>query len=112
MNERVEWPRVVHGPFPGQTEQFSIAGDTTDQAVSDVGGSCGYSACVILLPPPRRTRRHGLNLALSAALAHGAVPILRATDAWAEDTRVDVMGTASSAREPKPILTLLVAPSV
>ncbi|APD13348.1 pyridoxal-phosphate dependent enzyme [Pandoraea pulmonicola] len=101
--------------FPGQTPQFSIAGDTTtDQAVRAVVESCGSAVCVndtAAIAAQAEAARHGLDLELSAASALGAVPLLKATGALADDTKVVVIGTASSAREPVPILIPLVPAS-
>ena len=101
--------------FPGDTQQFSIAGDTTtDQAVRAVRASCGSAICVddtLAGAARNEAARHGFDLELSSASALGAVRILQANGGLSDASTVVMIATASSAREPIAVLAPLVAPN-
>lgn len=90
--------------FPGETIQFSIAGDTaTDQAVRavrDSGGSAVYVSDSEALDAQLIAARQGIDLEISAACALGAIPIMLSRKTLSAASRVVVIGTANSAREP------------
>lgn len=97
--------------FPGETIQFSIAGDTaTDQAVRAVRDSAGSAVFVddaAAQAAQAQSARHGIDLEISSASALGAVPILRSRAQIDAESVVVIIGTANSAREPAAALAPL-----
>ncbi|MDR5818695.1 pyridoxal-phosphate dependent enzyme [Caballeronia sp. LZ033] len=101
--------------FSGDTQQFSIAGDTTtDQAVRAVTASRGSAVCVddtLAAVAQSDAARHGFDLELSSASALGAIRILKANGTLPHGATVVMIATASSAREPVAAGAPLAAPN-
>ena len=101
--------------FPGETIQFSIAGDTvTDQAVRAVRDSRGSAVAVsdsAATGAQKIAARHGIDLEISSACALAASSILKSKGELTHTSKVVIIGTANSAREPAPNLPPLAVSS-